>query len=444
VLDSIDPNARRLLEPVIGLPHFPDWIAASWLGRSNQPHPVFCGRSALIKALWEWADGHGPPLQVVTGRPGSGKSAVLAALVCSKLEGVPDGLRAAIAGQDPALPVARGLAVVHARNQLLEEVPASLAQQWRLEGASGPGLWTVENLIQALRSQVEQPCLVLDALDEAQAPEDLARVLLERLVTEQRPDRRPVCRLLLGVRSPDHRFSALLDRARSADDGSGFHDLDRHDAADREDLRGALEEYLGLVLGLAQDPGIVGERHGPTISRPVRAEFARVSLEGLLTEGSRTGRNAVCGEFLLATLHVRTLLQLPDPPSTPEQARELAEDLLRLDLRGILDQDLQLIESKREPGHEWARPVATLLARAAGNGINRDTLTGMLESTEIQTRLGVRRPPTIDEINNALEDLRFFLSYDVDEEGTRLYRLFHQDLIDALKRRPLDPRAGGT
>jgi hypothetical protein len=430
LLADSDPAVRRLLDSVIDLEHFVGRITPSWRDQPGLPHLVFCGRTELMATLRGWAAGRGPALQVVTGRPGTGKSAVLAVVVCSGLDNVPAKLRTSLAGPEQSPRTIEGLAVVHARNQEFEVVTRALAHQWHLDDAGRPDGWNVGDLIAALRERPGQPRLVLDALDEALNPADLLTTLVLPLATAVRDDGQPVCRVLVGMR-PQPRFRRLSDLARAQ---GGWHDLDATSAQARGMLRRDLEAYLTLILAAEAPSGSGDEQDGlpGQIPAGVRAEFARALAAGL-TPTRRTDAVGApaCGEFLLATLHARSLLRLPDPPASPDKARTLVADLLSLDLLGILDHDLRMHEG---PGHDWARPVAALLAHAEGAGLPSSMLAALLTQPPLSGRPDL---PTSQDIDTALEDLRFYLRYDAEPDGLRLYRLFHADLEAALQRDPL-------
>jgi hypothetical protein len=114
-------------------------------------------------------------VRVVTGGLGSGKSAVLARLATLAdplyRERVPD-----LDPNDPAVPPAGSIEVaVWARNKAIEDVVAAIGQATAVDADSPDGL--IDGLLER-----DQPCtIVVDALDEAVEPADIAGKLLRPL-----------------------------------------------------------------------------------------------------------------------------------------------------------------------------------------------------------------------------------------------------------------------
>ena len=141
--------------------------------RSTTGPSYFTGRGAALAACRAWlraptSDGLA---RVVTGAPGSGKSAVLGQVVLDPGESAP--------------PLAR----VHARGQQAEEVALAIARQL---GCKETGL---DRLVTELAAWPHPVGIVVDSLDEAANPAQLERDLLRGLVAC------PPARLIVGVRS---------------------------------------------------------------------------------------------------------------------------------------------------------------------------------------------------------------------------------------------------
>jgi WD40 repeat protein len=139
----------------------------------------FTGRSAILAVCRAWL--HAPAsdgrARVVTGGPGSGKSAVLGQLVLNP---------------NPTPPVR-----FHARGQRVGDAVSSLARQLGVTARSVPELLT------ELGKRTEPIGIVIDALDESAEPAVLERELLRGLAAC------PAVRLIVGVRRSVGR--AILD-----------------------------------------------------------------------------------------------------------------------------------------------------------------------------------------------------------------------------------------
>ena len=139
---------------------------------------LFRGRDEELRQLSDWLDRPVGPdtLRIVTGSPGSGKSALLGVVVCASLprlrsETAPLWLHL------PTVPTANHMAVaIHARARGLSDVVASIARQLGLVEPE-PG-WTPAELIAAVAALPQPPTVILDALDEADHPGALTSVLL--------------------------------------------------------------------------------------------------------------------------------------------------------------------------------------------------------------------------------------------------------------------------
>ena len=130
---------------------------------------------------------HDGKARVITGGPGSGKSAVLARLVTLSdpeyrkkvpLEGIP---------RETISPEGLIDLAILAKGKMLKDCLASIAQMAGTE-ATQPEL-----LVDALARQGKRWVILLDALDEASDPHEIARKLLRPLSLV------PTVRLLVGL-----------------------------------------------------------------------------------------------------------------------------------------------------------------------------------------------------------------------------------------------------
>lgn len=394
-LQAVAPPVRAFVAD-FGADHFIDRVGDHFVGRRGH-----------LTVLAPWLDDAAVGgLVVVTGAPGSGKSALLGALVCAGhpdiVEAAPD-IRAHLVAQcaegTPSTNV--WLAAIHARGGDLDSITASLTAQWRLP-ASGEPL-TPARLVEAVCALDEVPALVFDALDEAEDPDRLVRKLLLPLVRTRRPDGEPACRVLVGTRR-GHAAAPLFPAAGTVVD------LDLVPVAE---LRADLRQHL--LRALDDMPA-----YRAPAQRPVRSELA-TTVADALTEVPERIRE--WGPFLVARIFARSLEAI-EPATDPDTARRLGAAVPR-DLPGVLELDLSL-----HPDGRALRAVLAATAWARGQGF----------PTEAVTAVAPLFDPSVTDANvrGLLNAGRFYLRTTIEVDGSMLYRLFHQGLADYLKSGPLE------
>ncbi|MFD4395536.1 ATP-binding protein [Kitasatospora sp. NPDC058478] len=398
---TVTPPVREFVAD-LGAEHFMDRVGSHFVGRAGQ-----------LAQLAPWVDDPATGgLTVVTGAPGCGKSALLGALVCAGHEEVvraaPE-IRRYLAAQHPeGVPSPNpSLAAIHARSRDLDAVLTSLTDQWRLSDDPHRGHGepqTVAELLTRLQSLPTPPPLIFDALDEADVPADLMRQLLIPLATTLRPDGLPVCRLIVGTRRWPL-FRPLLELA--SEQGSL---LDLDDVPDDE-LRRDLETHLSRHL--AEHPA-----YRRPDQRPVRSALAG-SIAATLTQDPRTVRE--WGPFLVARIYCRALDSL-EAPVDPKGAALLGADV-PLSLPDVLELDLGL-----QTNGSRLRAVLAAVAWAKGEGFPTEAIAAV--APEFHPEIGD------DDVRKLLDAARFYLRTGVENDGSTLYRLFHQGLADYLKANP--------
>src|SRR5262249_17304346 len=132
-------------------------------------------RHAALAAVNRWLAGVGPPTMIVTGRPGSGKSALLA-----RLDVLADAKRRSripnlhLLPADTLPPSGAVRRFIHARGQTPQDLLAALAEACGVDdiaAVDSPG-----KLFDRLRHHTEPITVIVDALDEAVGSgEDRAR-----------------------------------------------------------------------------------------------------------------------------------------------------------------------------------------------------------------------------------------------------------------------------
>ncbi|MFI6501605.1 hypothetical protein [Nonomuraea typhae] len=288
------------------------------------PHETswrFVGREAVLGDLVAWlltpADTRA---RVVTGDPGSGKSAVIGRLAVLS---DPDW-RAAVPRDDlpsGVIPPPGAIrAAVHARGLTSIDVLAALG------AAVGVPAKTAGALAQALggRSLV----VAIDAVDEAVDPDKIVDEILRPLIEDARG-----LRLLLGTRWH------LVDRLGT---GAEVLDLDSERYADP----GSLRRYTERVL-------VEGEPGSPYASAPA----------DVLTDVADAVAEAAGRSFLVALIAARTLASVATVPADRGTAWR---DSLPGTAAQAMHQDL---ETRLGPEAGRARDLLTPLAFAQGAGL---------------------------------------------------------------------------
>jgi WD40 repeat protein/transcriptional regulator with XRE-family HTH domain len=370
VLEELEPDERRhFLVKAQGAEHG----ELSWF---------FEGRERERARITAWLRQAGSGMLVVTGRAGSGKSALLGNVLVHSLPGLRDALarRGLIAALPPdqALPDDVFDVAIHLSGLTLTQVTsrvAAAAGLGPLPSQSNPGVgiatdldWLADRL-----SERSAPFTVLaDALDEAPEPLETAFSLLARIAAL------PGVRVLVGTRAstsetPDAPAADedLLDALAADPAASGTRDgraagggasLRVWVGSDRE----AIRRYVSNRLRAAREHGVAG-RAVPDLAGVRDEDIERVAAE--VSDRDR--------EFLFARLAVYELIASPRL-LTPGRAWSLralldgghqdlfARALLRLadhdDRYPILLQALSLARGRGVPEADgiWAIIAATL------------------------------------------------------------------------------------
>ena len=409
-----------------------------FLRRAGAAEPVFGnigrgffhGRTEQLQQLRDWVTETGSALRVVTGKPGVGKSALLGVMVCAAHPALREPTRSLwdrLPNMPPPLPE-DSLAVVYARRRTVAQITASIALQWQLPVQSEPGMafedegWTGQQLIAGLGQQLPMlggtrapRLLVVDGVDESDWPGDLVSGVLIPLAAARREDGSPLCRILAAGREEAY----LRPLATAAAATGGLIDLG---IIPRSQVRPALTAYVKDLLGYGTPYELLP--YAPA------ADVLAEAIASSLTVGPGTDSDPApqrWGEFLVAGLYVRHLLDMP-PVQDLSKARELGEAVPR-ELRDVLY--LDLAQPVPGLGMPVLSAVAQVLAFAEGSGmpeqIAQQGAAAFLPPLQYPAGL------TSAEVRTALDRLRFYLRCDVDVDGSPLYRLFHEGMADQLR-----------
>ncbi|MFJ8159158.1 caspase family protein [Streptomyces sp. NPDC094468] len=355
---------------------------------SGERGDYFTGRTRALRELTAFliAQGadHDRKARVVTGAPGSGKSALLGRLLALTEPDFPKTEPVLRAEQFAALPPVIAL---HARRAALEDLMADLAAALQLPSAA-----SLHTLLTALTARTTAVAIVLDSLDEAGTAGDthevarIARELLQPLSTL------PLVRLIVGTRRPQ--IPSLGRAVRVVDlDDSGY-------ITERE-----IAAYACALLENAQDP----DSRSPYRYRP---DLAAAIADGI---AARAGSS-----YLVARMTARALVHGQIDIDTTKPGWR---DRLPSDANEAFAAYLDRFGPERSKVERLLRP----LAYAQGAGLPWSTLWAPL--TEALSGL----PCPQDDLDWLHQHARAYIVETSTPNGSA-YRLFHETMAEYLRR----------
>ena len=370
------------------------------------------GRLRALKHLAKWMTDPGPKnLAVVTGSPGTGKSALLALPVLLAAPSQrPDLLRAAARGSlieyaATLIPADAPVTAVHARGLNTDQTASAVAQ------TLGRAVSTTSGLMESLEAtpQHDVRIVVVDAVDEARSPVTLLTGLLLPL------SRQPGIRVVIGARR--HVLSGIEDTDITID-------LDKDVYRDLE----ALTDYIGQLLIAAQEPGVATcyQASSGTAGRPLG--LTAVVAEAIARRAVARGPG---GEsFLIGRLLALSLRDRPEPVdiSGSDWQSELPASVAT-----AFDEDLARL-GRHQP---LARALLESLAWANGPGLPWEMIWVPVART-LAEHSGPWYPRSItnDDIRWLLEKAGAYIVEDLGPGQRSVFRPFHDLLAGHLRGEP--------
>jgi hypothetical protein len=354
------------------------------------------GRSPTLESIVGWAQSDAHGVMVITGPPGSGKTAILSFLTALADRDVSPAYRLSAARHHPTLGLPTiGLfdAFLTIRDHTLESCAEEIARQ--IDIATDPLRSPATSLLQALADDRRRVRVVLDGLDEAQP--GAARAIGLDLIAAL--GSMPGCQVLVGTRpltdietdDPDAWLNTLKPvegQLRVIDLIASFQTSD-------------IETYVRRLLSGAHVPpeGITPE------------------LVHAIVETSREN-------FLVAQLLVRRVGDAPtDGMAAGQDLRALFESWAAQDLAGLLEGE---IERAEDPVR--LREVLRPLAFAFGSGLPRREVWAELATALAESG----RAYSQDDVTAVVDGAGWYL-IEATAGGEAVYRLSHQLLVTFLK-----------
>jgi WD40 repeat protein/energy-coupling factor transporter ATP-binding protein EcfA2 len=354
----------------------------------------FAGRATQLRTLGEWASRGTQLLMIVTGRAGSGKSALLGALVGLTHPELSQHTRPLLAHVARGVRVVRDLAAVHARHRDVRGFVQSLGSQLFAETA----LRSPQALLARIRGRRDPVVVVVDALEEAAEPEAVWAEVLQPLLDSGR------CRILVATRRGSATGAQLI-----AVPGAMVTDLDE---THPETLRRDLQTFAETLL-------LHSEYHGTHTS--ARGGFSSAVASALTNPETRPG----WGEFLIARLYVRHVIDhrllLDDDAAAADLGAAVPTSFAE-----VFELDMAVRDDRAV-----ALPVLAVIAHARGYGIPAELIPPL---AELFGGPGTVAKP--QDVATLLETLGTYLTIVPDVSGTALYQLFHTELVDYVKNHP--------
>ncbi|WP_024800523.1 WD40 repeat domain-containing protein [Nocardia sp. BMG51109] len=363
----------------------------------NEQSWYFEGREDDTQQVVSWLRENSNGILVITGSPGSGKSAFLGNLIVQANPAMRAALRSAelLAETPKGLPdnvfdvctTVTGLPSEDVVARLAEAIGATMPDDVAGEGITAAGHW----LAQEMRARTEPITIVIDALDEAAFPEELAGHILQPL------GQVPTVRLLVGTRK-----STLDHVDEPTDDESLLHALGTSETdivtirTDRQAIRRFVAHRLGNRVQRDQSIRLNVDRFADAVAQHVP-------------------------QFLMAQLAVHEVLSNPEWHSD-----RTWNDLLSLNHQGLFGLAVTRLFKK----HPSYQSILVGLAFARGHGIPIHDGVWRTVAQAIGDHERIRRSSVMDEhIERFVDDAAPYVIVDNEYDQT-VYRLAHRTFAE--------------
>lgn len=393
------PNPFFLPDRVVGGDLEDYWLPKARGGDVGSKVWYFTGRELLLAELAAWISAlPDRRIRVVTGGPGTGKSALLGRIVALADPAQRQMIESAggLAGISAATvpPVGAIDAAVHARGRKLADLLDTIA------GALGITAKDTDTLVSELSRRERPVTIVVDALDEAaDAPRRIAVGLLRPLGSL------PTVRLLVGTRPEKPR--PAKPRVPSLGDTAIERDLDDPAYLGPSDI----EDYVVRRLLAHEEP----DRHTPYRDQPL----------SLVREVARAVSAKVGEAFLFARI---VSSNLADAAAPIDMKIDGWQKRLPANVNAAFEEFLQRFDATA--GSQLSTRAVTDLLRplafAAGAGLPREQIWEALAS-EISGEEYVD-----DDVAAVLREAGAYV-VEVQERGGSVYRLYHELLAEYLR-----------
>jgi WD40 repeat protein/ABC-type hemin transport system ATPase subunit len=368
----------------------------------GEPSWYFQGRKAELRRIARWLRSGRTGMLVVTGRAGTGKSALLGYMLANSWPGVRKVLvehkLVEELDEDTRAPDDAFEATLHLTGAATSEVVDRLgvALSWDAPPVGAAHEDRLAALLEAAK-RTDGAAILLDALDEARQPLSLARILREVASASG-------VRLVVGTRA-----STLERPDQPTTDENILDALGRENTSVVRVLRDAasISAYVDrrLVAAWAR------------VDSPPTADDQRRVLAAV--ERAIKGRER---EFLFGSILAHELMARPE--LFEEKREQELQELLGVDHRGLFDKAVSRLSSLR-PTHG---PLLEALGLAFGRGmpIHGDVLGGAAAalSSEPGAAAGAEAL-TPEDIDRLLTDAAPYVLLDF-EAGQTVYRLSHR------------------